>query len=180
MSIEDLSDKNKCIVLSHEKGYSFSDGKIISPYGKCLKLMESDWGYLMFSFRLSKNHSDKPRTHTVMVHRLVAYQKFGMKMFESNTLVRHLDGNCKNNNPENIAIGSPSDNMFDQPKEVRLRKAITATTKNRKFSDEDVRLIKADSKIHKIPYSQIMKKWDITSKGTLSFIINNEYKSKKS
>jgi hypothetical protein len=60
-----------------------------------------------------------------------------------------------------------------------MRKSLVATVKNRKFTDEEVNLIREDSKIHKLPYSKIMEKWNINSKGTLSYIINNSYKTKK-
>ena len=154
-------------------------GNILSPSGKQLKLRKQNTGYLSFSFRPNKSEISERKSYPVMVHRFVAFQKFGMRIFEKGVVTRHLDGDRQNNNPENIEIGSQSENMFDQSKEVRVRKAVEASAKNRKFTDQEILLIREDSKLHKISYNKIMSKWGISSKGTLSFIMNNNYKTKK-
>lgn len=105
---------------------------------------------------------------SIPIHRIQAYQKFGDKIYEENIVVRHLDGNNQNNAYNNIAIGTSSDNMMDQSKEIRVNKASNA---NKKYSDELVLEIKEYyNSGHS--YKEIMEKFNISSKGTLSYIIN--------
>ena len=64
--------------------------------------------------------------------------------------------------------GSHSDNMNDVPKEVRMKAASNA---NKKYSDELVEAIKHD-KTSGMSYKDLMAKYNISSKGTISYIIN--------
>lgn len=50
---------------------------------------------------------------------MVAYMKFGDKIYEHGMVVRHLDGNHFNNCFDNIEIGTQTDNIMDIPKEIR-------------------------------------------------------------
>lgn len=52
-----------------------------------------------------------PRYRTVRIHRLVAAT---FPVPGSGELVRHLDGNPWNNNPENLRFGTHSENLADQ------------------------------------------------------------------
>lgn len=63
--------------------------------------------------------------------------------------------------------------MFDQPKEIRIRKASNA---NKVYSDE---LVKQIIKDHEdgLSYREIMNKYNISSKGTLSYIINKRLRN---
>ena len=175
---ENLTDRNKCICLALKKGYSFKEGKIFAPSGRLKKLSVNNSGYLVFCFRPSIELLGRRYSCQLPVHRFVAYVKFGMSIFDSGIVVRHLDGNPLNNNESNIEIGSQRDNILDQSLEMRSKKTLIAAVKNRKFTDSQVEEIRKDSKINKMTYPQIMKKWGISSKGTLSYIINNEYKAK--
>lgn len=110
------------------------------------------------------------------IHNFVAYQKFGNKIFDNDgktVHIRHLDGNQLNNLDDNIGIGSPSENMMDKSKETRLRTAISASYKNRRFTDEEVELIKNDRRLG-FTYKQLCEKYN-TSKSTLSFLFNNSH-----
>lgn len=62
---------------------------------------------------------DKKR-RSFSIHRFVAYQLYGDKVFDEGVCVRHLDGNKFNLSPDNIKLGSHSDNELDKPKSVRI------------------------------------------------------------
>ncbi len=119
-------------------------------------------GYHKFSMRIN------PKIVEVTLHRLQAFQKFGDKLFEKGIVTRHLDGNPRNNEWSNIAIGTHTDNMQDIPKGVRLRKANYATSFVRKYDKLAIRNFHKEGK----SYKETMYKFDISSKGTLHFILN--------
>jgi hypothetical protein len=48
--------------------------------------------------------------------------------YEEGTVVRHLNGDPGSNAWDNIAIGTMSDNMFDIPKQIRIRRAEHASS----------------------------------------------------
>lgn len=71
--MKNLSDD--AIIYAYNKGYRVVDGKVISPItGKPRVLKQTDFGY--FAFSITNKRSIK-------VHRLVAYQKYGNKIFEN-------------------------------------------------------------------------------------------------
>ena len=91
-------------------------------------------------------------------------------MFRDGIQVRHLNGDPKDNSWDNIAIGTQSDNMMDIPIEERVRKAKLASSKIRRFTDEQVAMIRSD-RAAGMTYSKLCQKYD-TSKGTLSYMFN--------
>lgn len=108
-------------------------------------------------------------TRHVKNHRLQAFQKYGHKMFEEGILVRHLDGDKLNNSWENILIGTDSDNKMDVPKQIRISRAVHAASFKKKYDDESIRKFHAISK----SYKKTMEKFNISSKGTLNYILKN-------
>lgn len=104
----------------------------------------------------------------VYIHRIQAYQKFGEDIYNEGILVRHLNSIPSDNSWDNIGIGTHSDNMMDMPKEMRVKKSSNA---NKKYSDELVIEIK-EYHISGHSYKEIMEKYNISSKGTVSNIIN--------
>lgn len=140
------------------KGYRVdNNGNVYSNLNNKLSLIISDKIYYYFSFRLDSFRQKIP------VHRLQAYQKYGEKIFEKNIVVRHLNNNRKDNSYDNIAIGTQSDNMMDMPKEQRILRS-SHPIYNHKEIIED--------RNKGLTYKELMKKYNISSKGTLSFIIN--------
>lgn len=159
--LEEFSHKEE---LALEKGYTIDDnGNVYGLKGNILKEFFCTNGYKYFNFRDKDNKIIK-----VASHRFQAYNKFGNKIYEKGVLVRHLDGNSLNNSISNIELGSQSDNMMDQPKEVRIKKASKA---NKVYSDEVVKQIIIDHE-NGLSYKDLMQKYNISSKGTLSYIIN--------
>jgi len=92
----------------------------------------------------------KLRGRTVPVHKVVAYVLWGDNAFAPGIHVRHLDGNRENTKASNLALGTPSQNAFDKPADVRsaMAKVARAAQKSpcNKILNEDVmaRLIKDD------------------------------------
>jgi hypothetical protein len=153
------------------EGWFVKDGRLYMPNGsKYEKLYISIEGYWTLTKHVKGNNDLKSN---VGVHCIVAFQKFGSKIFDTPELkvhIRHLDGNKLNNLDSNIEIGSQSDNILDIPKEIRVRSAIIASSVNRRFSDEEVKLILKDRK-NGFTYKMLCEKYN-TSKSTLSFLFN--------
>ena len=164
--MDSFSKVNLAVKHANEKGYKIlSSGPVMSPFGKLLKMKISSNGYAVFSVRY------KGDSFPVLVHRLCAYQKYGDVIFSCDC-VRHLDGNRLNNAHENIEIGSFSDNQMDKPKNIRVMSAKKAShSYSMKYNDEDVCRIK-DYHSKYGGYNNTMKKFGISSKGTLHFILN--------
>lgn len=148
----------------YKKGYRIiENGLIVNPEGVVINGHKRKDGYIKISYRDVNN-----KTKKCMVHRLVAYQKFGEKMYANGILVRHLDGNPSNNSYSNIEIGTQSDNMMDKPESVRMAAAMKATSFLRKY---DRNLVVSFYIANGKSYKKTMEKFGITSKGTLNFIL---------
>ena len=158
--------KNMAIVLAFSFGYrATSDGEIISPRGKKLKLDTNKLGYKRFGIRYGR------QTISISVHRFVAFQKYGEIIFNSDC-VRHLDGDAKNNSFDNIEIGTYQENSLDIPKEARVATAKYASSFITIYDDKTVKSIKQYHSQTK-SYKKTMEKFGISSKGTLYNILNN-------
>lgn len=112
---------------------------------------------------------------TIAVHKYVAYLKYGDEIFKNGIEVRHLNGNSLDNSFENISIGTHSENMLDIPKNIRIKKAISASSNKRKFSDDIITNIMKDRN-NGMSYNKLCDKYN-TSKSTLSYLFNNAYYS---
>lgn len=161
------SFQSKALIAAYKNGYRvLRDGVVLSPKNKIINTFERINGYKAFSFR-----SDS-KTRPILIHQLQAYQKYGDKIFETDC-VRHLDGNCKNNSIENILIGTFRENQMDKSKESRVRSATIASHSFiMKYNSSEVENIK---KYHNEvnSYKKTMERFNISSKGTLHFILNN-------
>ena len=81
-----------------------------------------------------------------------------------------MNGDSTDNTYDNIGIGTSSDNMMDIPKEKRIINASNPT--------HDHESIIQDRK-NGYSYKELMEKYGISSKGTISFIINKALKNKE-
>lgn len=151
--------------VAFERGCRVIDGKIYSWTGKERKFDTSPKGYPRFGIKCGSRTDGTRRHYDVMVHRLVAYQKYGNSIYEEGIEVRHLDDNPLNFFEHNIAIGTHSDNMLDIPKEKRKKMAKHGI----KYTNKEVIIIKS---FHDGSYAETMDFFNITSKGTLWYILN--------
>ena len=161
---------NLALVYAYNKGYRIINGNIYSPNNKLLKNQNSK-SYSKFNIYYSKQYIN------LKVHRLVAFQKYGNKLFEKGIVVRHLDGNPQNNLEENIVIGTASENRLDIPVSKRISLATNAAKHLRKFGDSEIDKIRNEHN-KGLSYNKLMEKYNITSKGTMSYLINHKYLSK--
>ena len=164
-----MSQAKTALMQAYKKGYRVRDNLVYGIVKKQpLKLGCSRSGYLFFNLKLGR------KVLKVFLHRLVAYEKYQDKLFESGILVRHLNGNSKDNSFENICIGTQTENMLDRNPKERLRHAIKASSSIRKFNNEKVNQIKLDHS-NGLGYKALMEKYCISSKGTLHYILTREY-----
>ncbi len=135
--------------------------QVIRKNGNLAALRTNTSGYLFFIVGNSRKH------RSALVHRFQAWFKFGEAMYADKILCRHLDGNPLNNHAANIAIGTDSDNRMDIPAESRRR---TAWIASRSVIKHDHVAIIAHYREH--GFRSALREFGISSKGTLSFIIN--------
>lgn len=167
-----LTDKQKQLISLYKEGYRTDKKGNIIFKNKKIKLYKNR----MNTF--SENKYSTFSQFNIRVHRFVGYQKFGKKIFEKGIQIRHLNGNSLDNSWDNIGIGNAHDNQMDVPIEKRMEHALKATLHIRKFTDLEIEKIRIFYKRHK-SYKITMEKFNITSKGTMNYIIHHYYKSKK-
>lgn len=173
--IQTLSKTNRAVIIAYRKGYRIVDGEPQSPTGKTLKTtFQKGIDYRRPRFSVNVN-GEKQNAY---VHKLAAFQKFGIAMFEAGVQVRHLDGDTMNNQAENIAIGTASDNMMDKAPKERTRLAINASNNLRKLNDRQI-LEARKLRESGWSYKQLMEKYQIKHKSTIHHILNNDYVTKK-
>lgn len=137
------------IRIAYERGYRVTDdGRLFNPKGEQVtpNLSGQRWGP-----RFSLNglrHLVPSGVATIPVHRFAAYCFYGEEMFDPALEVRHLNANLWDFSRRNIALGTPSENAYDMPVEVRTRRARIARlaqpsrSANACFSDDTVREIR--------------------------------------
>lgn len=160
---------NKDVKVAYIKGYQVVDGVVYGVAGGKIRVFPNNTGYLGFAIRNGPGNPVK-----VLVHRLVAYQKFGGQIFQKGLQVRHIDGNKLNNREDNIEIGTQSDNMMDRSLQDRRQHAARAASFLRRFTDvevEEIRSFYADVKSYKV----VMVRYNIRSKGSLHYLLHHDY-----
>ena len=158
-----MTKRNEAIVYAFKKGYRIIDGKVHYKGNNPKGFVHA--GYLRLNIRTDNNES-----RLICVHRLLAYQKFGDKIFNKDLQVRHLNGNSLDNSYHNIGIGTARENQMDI--DVMTRK-IKAGNANRIYDHKDV----IDYYNQCRSYRQTMKKFGIKSLGTVNHIIKHSLKS---
>lgn len=163
-----ISKRNVFMKVAYNAGYRVdSIGNVIkNGVVKRLRIPSCKYKYAQFTMYFNK------KKRFVAVHRLCAYQKYGDALFQSQC-VRHLDGNSLNNAPSNIAIGTLKDNSHDIPKTKRVELAKNASLYMQKYNHHDV--IEYYNEVKS--YKKVMQKFNISSKGTVSFIIRKSIES---
>ncbi|RDZ05232.1 hypothetical protein C3744_29825 [Priestia megaterium] len=101
-----MSKSNEMIRLAIRKGYTISEnGEIVNPKGEVVKgtiIKVKNSSYKTFAI------SDKGMSRPVLVHRFVAYRKFGEVALEAEC-IKHLNSNSLDNHPNNIELGTYKD-----------------------------------------------------------------------
>lgn len=148
--------------ISISKGYKINkEGIVFNKTNNKVKGWLNSDGYKMFSIR------EGQKILKVSFHRLQAYTKHGKDLFKKGIVTRHLNGIKTDNTYDNITIGTQSQNMMDIPKDIRLKNALHATSYVRKYDKKEVFDFYNECR----SYKKTMAKFDISSKGTLNYII---------
>ncbi len=157
--------KTKIEKIAVKKGFVVSEeGLMYNSKGNQVALYKNSDGYFNVNIRTKEKS-----TNMLTVHRLQAYQKYGDAIYEGDVQVRHLNGNKEDNSWDNINIGSQSENQMDIPKQIRVKRALVATSYVRKYDKDEVKGFYKQTK----SYKKTMKEFNISSKGTLHYILNN-------
>ena len=157
-----MTPKDK-MVIAVQKGYYIDDFGFLFKSGVEVKgslFRVGNYTGRKFSLRIGSG------TYRIKFGRLMAYQKFGDKIFEAGIVVRHLDGNPLNNSISNIDIGTPSQNCLDRDK---VSRQLHAKYNGKKYSDETVRLLKED-RLSGMTYKKLIEKYGM-AKSTLSYYL---------
>lgn len=164
-----LSKSNQMVIIAHRRGYR------VNRYGVLYNLREAPIkqgirkGYCNVTLRIGQRGENQ--VVKLMVHKLVAYQQFGEKMFEKGIEVRHLNGNSLDNSWKNIDIGTRSDNAMDKPREVRIKVARYAASKTKNAKSPEMVAAIIEDRNKGLTYKELADKYKM-SKGTLSYYFN--------
>ena len=154
--------ENRVEKIAKNRGYCVTeDGLFLNPKGDAIGTTNHN-NYLATNIRVNK------KITKLMSHRLQAFQKYGNNMYEKGIVVRHLNGNSLDNSWTNIAIGTQKQNMLDIPEQVRIKKARHATSFVRKHNKKEIKEYYNKVK----SYNKTMAKFNISSKGTLHYVLN--------
>lgn len=165
-----MNKYNRALIEANKKGYYVDKlGNVYSP-NKKLVLRTNKHGRKHFSIKYNGERIN------IFVYRFIAYLKFGNRMFSENTDVKHLNCNPSDDSWDNIDIGTYEENKHNTLKDVRKKRATHASSKNRRFTKNDVENILKDRK-EGFTYKQLCEKYN-TSKSTLSYLFNNAQYSK--
>lgn len=162
-----ISKRKLAVIALYKRGYRLhEDGTAYRLDGRPVRVREEPNGRLGIRCRVRGDHIDA----IAWLHLLGAYQKYGVEVNLEDIVVRHRDGNCKNNALENLLLGSQHDNSMDRPREQRVKHAIIAAASRRRFTDAEVAGIRED-RLAGSTLSQLSTKYGI-SKGHISMIVN--------
>lgn len=162
----------KAIITASIKGYVVDKFGDVFYKDKKIKISIANYlkpNYYVFNVRVDVKGVSK--SVKVKVHRLQAFQKYGNEIFKKGIHVRHYNGNHHDNSIHNILIGTASQNQMDMTKEARIRRAVNASLKKRILTDKQIKELNIDRN-NGMTYKQLMIKYKISSKGTMSFILN--------
>ena len=157
-----MSKNQNAIQLAYRKGYRVDDDGRVR---KCQVKKSRNDVRLVFNVGVGRGER-----YPVPVHRLQAFQKFGDAMFEPGIVVRHLDGDSTNNRPDNILIGTGSDNAMDRPAADRQAHASLAGSFT---SPHDWEVIEHDHSVGKLGFKKLAAKYGV-SLGALSSHFNRK------
>jgi len=121
------------VIKAFEKGYRvLLCGVPVSKFGHVLKTRTNSSGYRSIGIKLDG------KTISIYLHKLMAYQKFGVDCFKHGIEVRHFNGNSEDNSYFNIGLGTHSENMLDVEVHIRLRNGRAAGRANSNLEDKDI------------------------------------------
>ncbi len=122
-----MTHERKILKAAFDRGYSvdLKRGRVLNMKGRVLRGNVAKNGYRRVGVYIPGGN---PKGDLLYVHRMIAYTKFGKRIFTKGLEVRHLNNDKLDNSSDNIKIGTRRDNMLDIPAAQRkaLRKATNA------------------------------------------------------
>ena len=112
------------------------------------------------------------KSKEVFTHRIQAFKKFGRKLFDKGMQVRHLNDIKTDNCVDNIELGTAKDNYQDRGQQKIKEAQKVATEASKVYSNKLVKEIKQYYKENNNAQKQTMLKYNISSTGTLWYILN--------
>lgn len=150
--------------IASKRGYQVAEnGLLLNPKLKVVGSLNPTTGYQETNIRLNG------KTKHFTTHRLQAFQKYGKLLFNLGIVTRHKDGDKLNNSWDNILIGSHSQNALDIPKQIRVKRAFHAASYLKKYDNQQIIDFYSNCK----SYKKTMTEFEISSKGTLHYILNS-------
>jgi hypothetical protein len=147
------------------KGYRIdTNGNILNKAGALCKPYKNKHGYFSLCVRMPNK---KPKMF--LLHRLQALQKYGVNMYKDGIVVRHKNNDKADNSWENILIGTYKQNSMDIPEQIRIKHAKHAASFLKKYDNEAIKSFYCKTE----SYKKTMKEFNISSKGTLHYILNS-------
>ena len=143
-----MSKISESVKYAYGRGYRVAElGAVVSPSGRTRKqrLSGTCGGSRPAYWRFNVKYQGVSRP--IPVHKLAAYQKFGDSCFDEGNVVRHLDGDPRNNSLSNIGIGSVGDNIMDRSDSSRYWHSVAASANSgrTKLNPSQVREIRDTS-----------------------------------
>lgn len=166
-----LNFTQRGIVEAHQRGYFCTPaGIILDPEGVPVKLTVHVSTGRATRYMVFHIPSGQSRGYSVEVHRFIGYAKYGDAIFNKKIQLRHLNENSLDNRPENIEIGTPTQNHLDRPAAVRIAHARHAGQAQRRCDDTLVAQIRFD-RAQNVSYRVLGQRYGL-SKSTLSFMLS--------
>jgi hypothetical protein len=111
----------RCHQSRHFGGHPSAQGWFIHPAGYKIvnvRQLYPEWSDDIHA-HLTGSHGPQ-RARWFAEHRVVALLPYGPEIIRPGTMVRHLDGNKRNNAPDNLLPGSAKDNVHDHLTALKL------------------------------------------------------------
>jgi hypothetical protein len=163
-------DNREQLIL--KKGYTIlKDGRLLNLENKEVGSVNNK-GYKKIQVKLFDELSGIKKTKEIFIHRIQAFKKYGNKLYKTGIQVRHKDDNKTNNSYDNILLGTAKDNYHDRGlKKIRESQEI-ATKASIKYPPKKVEEIKKFYENNNNNQKLAMAKFNISSTGTLWYILN--------
>lgn len=104
-----FKSRQQMLVTVYEEGYRVVGHQVLDPKGNEVKVYQNRAGYPFFILKRKYGEA-----FHILVHRLVAFDMYGTKMFRKGLIVRHLNDVKTDFSRGNIALGTHKQNADDR------------------------------------------------------------------
>jgi hypothetical protein len=147
--------QRRIIKQAFKNGYDVDvkRGRVFLKSGKwTYGIYNKKLNYMMVSISLPDGPS---KGEMIYVHRLIAYKKYGNKLFDPLLEVRHKNNDGTNNRGRNLLLGTRLENIMDMPAELRSSKSQGIRVSRRLFIPEQARKILRSYNKNILPFGKV-------------------------